>query len=231
MNFDGRVEPGWDAPLRELLDGDPAISVATGLLLRADGEAIEAAGLEIAPNTATYGRLEGVPRAAAPHGPIEVTAASGALMMVRRDEFLALGGFYEPLFMYGEEADYCLRAPAASSCTPAPRSATTWARRPGRPDRCRGSTTRPATGSSTPPGTCRPGDGPRRRRLGGLRPADARAGAAVRRRPRRGARLGGGLARCRASARRAPPAESAARRDRLVGLREAMAQQRRLGRV
>ena len=32
-------------------------------------------------------------------------------MMVRRDEFLALGGFYEPLFMYGEEADYCLRVP------------------------------------------------------------------------------------------------------------------------
>ena len=32
-------------------------------------------------------------------------------MMVRRDDFLALGGFWETLFMYGEEADYCLRAP------------------------------------------------------------------------------------------------------------------------
>jgi GT2 family glycosyltransferase len=31
-------------------------------------------------------------------------------MMVRREDFLALGGFYEPIFMYGEEADYCLRA-------------------------------------------------------------------------------------------------------------------------
>jgi GT2 family glycosyltransferase len=71
VNFDGRVEPGWDRPLRALLDGDPGIAVATGLL---------------------------------------VSAASGALMMVRRDEFLALDGFYEPLFMYGEEADYCLRA-------------------------------------------------------------------------------------------------------------------------
>src|SRR5215217_5720201 len=110
VNFDGRVEPGWDAPLRELLDGDPGISVATGVLLREDGETVEAAGLEIAPNTATYGRLEGAPRAAAPPAPVAVTAASGALMMVRRDEFLALGGFYEPLFMYGEEADYCLRA-------------------------------------------------------------------------------------------------------------------------
>jgi GT2 family glycosyltransferase len=32
-------------------------------------------------------------------------------MMLRREEFLALGGFYEPIFMYGEEADYCLRVP------------------------------------------------------------------------------------------------------------------------
>jgi GT2 family glycosyltransferase len=110
VNFDGQVEAGWDAPLRALLDGDPGIAVATGLLVSVDGATIEAAGLEIAPNTATYGRLEGTPRSAAPVEPVEVAAASGALMMVRRAEFLSLGGFYEPLFMYGEEADYCLRA-------------------------------------------------------------------------------------------------------------------------
>jgi N-acetylglucosaminyl-diphospho-decaprenol L-rhamnosyltransferase len=110
VNFDGRVEPGWDAPLRALLNGDPGIAVATGLLVSPDGETIEAAGLEIAPNTATYGRLEGQGRANTPAEPVEVAAASGALMMVRRDDFLRLGGFYEPLFMYGEEADYCLRA-------------------------------------------------------------------------------------------------------------------------
>src|SRR6185312_4247797 len=51
------------------------------------------------------------PRDGLPAEPFEVEAASGALMMVRREEFLALGGFYEPLFMYGEEADYCLRIP------------------------------------------------------------------------------------------------------------------------
>ena len=111
VNFDSRVETGWDAPLRTLLDGDARVSVATGLLLRADGETIEAAGLEIAPNMATYGRLENTRRERGPSAPEDVAAASGALMMVRRDEFLALGGFYEPLFMYGEEADYCLRAP------------------------------------------------------------------------------------------------------------------------
>ena len=52
-----------------------------------------------------------MPRSAAPDEPIDVAAASGGLMMVRRADFLDLGGFYEPIFMYGEEADYCLRAP------------------------------------------------------------------------------------------------------------------------
>jgi GT2 family glycosyltransferase len=108
VNFDAEVEPGWDEPLRALLD-DPSVAVATGVLLRPDGSTLEAAGLEIAPNLATYGRLDGEPRNSLPQAPFDVAAASGALMLVRRDEFLSLGGFYEPLFMYGEEADYCLR--------------------------------------------------------------------------------------------------------------------------
>jgi GT2 family glycosyltransferase len=109
VNFDAAVEPNWDEPLRGLLE-DPEVSIATGVLLRPDGS-VEAAGLEIAPNMATYGREEGMSRSSLPTEPFDVTAASGALMMVRRDEFLALGGFYEPIFMYGEEADYCLRVP------------------------------------------------------------------------------------------------------------------------
>jgi N-acetylglucosaminyl-diphospho-decaprenol L-rhamnosyltransferase len=118
VNFDGRVEPDWDAPMRMLLD-DPSVSVATGLLLEPSGETVEAAGLEIAPSTATYGRLAGVARSAVPALPVDVTAASGALMMVRRDEFLTHGGFYEPLFMYGEEADYCFRVPGRVVLSPA----------------------------------------------------------------------------------------------------------------
>jgi N-acetylglucosaminyl-diphospho-decaprenol L-rhamnosyltransferase len=109
VNFDGVVEAGWDRPLRELLE-DEGVAVATGLLLRSDGNELEAAGLDIAPNMATYGRLEGAPRSAASNSPEAVSAASGALMMVRREDFLRLGGFWETLFMYGEEADYCLRA-------------------------------------------------------------------------------------------------------------------------
>jgi GT2 family glycosyltransferase len=118
VNFDAAVEPGWDAPLRELLD-DPGIFVATGLLLTEDGSTLEAAGLEIAPNMATFGRLQGMPREAAPSEPVDVTAASGALMMVRRAEFLEQGGFYEGFWMYGEEADYCLNVPGRVVLHPA----------------------------------------------------------------------------------------------------------------
>jgi N-acetylglucosaminyl-diphospho-decaprenol L-rhamnosyltransferase len=118
VNFDAEVEPAWDVPLLGLLS-DPDVSIASGLLLRVDGVKLEAAGLEIAPNLATYGRLEGETRSTAPDEPFDVTAASGALMMVQRDEFLALGGFYEPLFMYGEEADYCLRVPGRIVVHPA----------------------------------------------------------------------------------------------------------------
>jgi GT2 family glycosyltransferase len=118
VNFDALVEPGWDPPLRELL-ADPSVSVATGLLLDSKGETLEAAGLEIAPNTATFATSQGLPRASAPDRPVDVVAASGALMMVRRKEFLALGGFYEPIFMFGEEADYCLRVPGRVVLHPA----------------------------------------------------------------------------------------------------------------
>jgi GT2 family glycosyltransferase len=109
VNFDGEVEPGWDGPLRGLLD-DRSVQIATGLLLTPDGRTLQAIGMEVAPNMAVYGVDAFRPRDVAPDEPLEVNAATGALMMVRRDEFLASGGFYEPLWMYGEEADYCLRA-------------------------------------------------------------------------------------------------------------------------
>jgi GT2 family glycosyltransferase len=117
INYDGEVEAGWDAPLRELL-ADPTVAVATGLVLDPDGQTIQAAGLDIAPNMAAYGRSDRRPRAAVA-GPADVPAASGALMMVRRADFLALGGFPERFFMYGEEVDYSLRAGGRIVFTPA----------------------------------------------------------------------------------------------------------------
>jgi GT2 family glycosyltransferase len=110
VNFDGEVEPDWDVPLRALL-ADPGVSIAGGMLVEQSGTVVEALGLAIAPNLATYGLLEGSAREDIRPCSVDVAAVSGALMMVRRDEFLTLGGFYEPIWMYGEEADLSLRVP------------------------------------------------------------------------------------------------------------------------
>jgi hypothetical protein len=134
---------GRNAPLRESL-ADPGVAVVGGPLVRPDGETLEAAGLGIAPNTATFGLLEGRPRAAAGREPVDVAAVSGALMMVRRSDFLALGGFYEPIWMYGKEAD---ARPVAWCSTRGARSGTSRATPQGRCARRQGSTGRRANDS------------------------------------------------------------------------------------
>lgn len=231
VNFDGELEPGWDAPLRELLD-DPEVSVATGLLLDASGETVEAAGLQIAPNMATFGREEGIPRPQAPAEPFDVTAASGALMMMRRDEFLALGGFYEPIWMYGEEADLALRVPGRIVLHP-------------------GSAIRHGHGAAAGPPRSRTRLywGSRNRLLNAGRhlpaPALARAVASsaafdavtlgqVRSREAVGAVLSGwrdGLRLLRSERRARSRAERKRAASRLTSLRAALAQQRRIGRL
>jgi GT2 family glycosyltransferase len=110
VNFDGEVEPDWDVPLRSLL-ADPGVAIAGGMLVDPSGARVEALGLAIAPNLATYGLGEGIARDQVVAGPIDVAAVSGALMMVRREGFLGVGGFYEPIWMYGEEADLAMRMP------------------------------------------------------------------------------------------------------------------------
>jgi GT2 family glycosyltransferase len=153
-------------------------------------------------------------------------------MMVRRDEFLALGGFYEPLFMYGEEADYCLRAPGRVVLDP-------------------GSAIRHEVGHAAGPARSVPRlYHPSRNRLINaarhLPPlAMARAVAAsaafdlLTLAQLRRADAARAVARGWVEGLRAMPRERAARRpqdrrraaSRLVPLREAVAQQRRLGRA
>jgi GT2 family glycosyltransferase len=231
VNFDGEVEAAWDTPLVALLD-DPSVSVATGLLLDRRGEAIEAAGLEIAPNLATFGRDEGRPRSAAPREPIEVTAASGALMMMRRDDFLALGGFYEPIWMYGEEADLALRVPGrvvlhptsairhghgAAAGPPRSRTRLYW-----------GSRNRLLNAGRHLPGLPLARAVVSSAAFDALTLAQARSGEAVR------TVLSGwrdGIRLLRAERRARSRSERRAAASRVTSLREAVAQQRRLGRL
>jgi GT2 family glycosyltransferase len=231
VNFDGEVEPGWDGPLRALLE-DPGVSIATGLLLDAAGETVEAAGLEIAPNMATYGRDENADRAPASGTPYDVTAASGALLMMRREEFLALGGFYEPIWMYGEEADLALRVPGrivlhpgsairhghgAAAGPPRSRTRLYW-----------GSRNRLLNaGRHLPPGALA-------RAVLSSAAFDVVTLAQARSREAAGAIAGGwrdGLGLLRSERRARSRDERRRAASRLTSLREALAQQRRLGRL
>ena len=77
---------GLGPPLRKLLE-DPAVAVATGVLLRPNGREVGRPGSEIAPNMARLRAQEGEPRSALAERPFGVAAASGALMMVSARSF------------------------------------------------------------------------------------------------------------------------------------------------
>ena len=230
VNFDAEVEPNWDEPLRALLRirrsrSRPASCSGPTARDRGGGTGDRA-------DMATYGRLDGEPRAGLPAEPFDVEAASGALMLVRREEFLALGGFYEPLFMYGEEADYCLRVPGRIVLDP--RSAVKHEQ--GHASGPLRSTTRlywpsrnrllVAARHLPLPSLAKSVAASRR-----LRPRHARAGAQRRGREGDRPRLARRPARDGRGAARAEPGERRAAAGRLVSFREAFREQRRLGRL
>jgi N-acetylglucosaminyl-diphospho-decaprenol L-rhamnosyltransferase len=109
---DGQVQEGWDVPLRAALE-DQAIAAAGGLVLKmGEGERIDSAGLAIAPNMAAWSVSENLTSAQAglQGGRCrDVAGVSPAFLMTRRSSHEAIGGFWEALWMYGDEADYALR--------------------------------------------------------------------------------------------------------------------------
>jgi hypothetical protein len=122
---DGEVQPGWDLPLREALN-DPGVAVAGGLVLKmSEHEAIDSAGLAIAPNLAAWSLNEWMsPEAAGlQDGRIrEVIGVSPAFLAVRREDHLRVGGFWEKLWVYGDEPDYALRTRALGRAVLCPTS-------------------------------------------------------------------------------------------------------------
>ena len=126
MNPDCRLVPGAVSVLRAALVAEPSCAVAGPRILDPDGTVQGSARGDPDMLTGLFGRT-GVLRALMPFLAVarrnvlahdddlgdEPTAVvdwlSGACMLVRRDAFLAAGGFDERFFLYWEDADLCRR--------------------------------------------------------------------------------------------------------------------------
>jgi GT2 family glycosyltransferase len=123
MNPDCALLPGSLPPLMAALDGDPQCAIAAPLVLDPDGAPQGNARGDPDMLTGLFGRagllrrvvpgLQVARRNVVAPGTDDAATAvdwvSGACMLVRRDAFVAVGGFDERYFMYWEDADLCRR--------------------------------------------------------------------------------------------------------------------------
>ena len=113
LNPDTVVTPGWWELLVDALNSDPTVGMTTPKILLLDQpERINTAGNDIHISGLTLCRGMGE-SAESLTEMVEVTAVSGAAFAIRRDLFLALGGFDADFFMYMEDSDLSLRVQLA----------------------------------------------------------------------------------------------------------------------
>jgi N-acetylglucosaminyl-diphospho-decaprenol L-rhamnosyltransferase len=108
---DGVVQADWDLGLREAIAAAD-VAVVGGIVLKMGHDVIDSAGLAIGPNFASWSLSEHLtPEQAGLRAgePRDVVGLSPAFLMVRRVDHLRIGGFWEELWMYGDEPDYAIR--------------------------------------------------------------------------------------------------------------------------
>ena len=126
INPDCRLTAGAVSKLRSVLDAEPSCAVAGPRILDPDGAVQGSARGDPDMLTGLFGRT-GALRVLLPFLPVArrnvvaedavrtgassivVDWLSGACMLVRREAFLAAGGFDERFFLYWEDADLCRR--------------------------------------------------------------------------------------------------------------------------
>jgi GT2 family glycosyltransferase len=126
LNPDCQLSPGAMTTLRSVLDAEPSCAVVGPRILDPDGSVQGSARGDPDMLTGLFGRtgalrvlmpglsvarrnvvVEQAVRSGSPS--LVVDWLSGACMLVRRDAFLAAGGFDERFFLYWEDADLCRR--------------------------------------------------------------------------------------------------------------------------
>jgi GT2 family glycosyltransferase len=130
LNPDCELTKSIRAPLVAVLAAEPRAGVVGGLVREEDGTVQASARRFPDVTTGLAGRTSWLSRIL-PANPLtrrnlttepsaglrQVDWVSGALMLIRRETFDALGGFDERFFLYWEDADFCKRAAAAGWST------------------------------------------------------------------------------------------------------------------
>ena len=110
LNADAIADADWAEQLARQLDTHPKAGLATGLLLRRDGETIDTSG----DFYTTWGlpgpRNRNQKRKAAPQQPGDVFGSTGGGFIARTNMFKKTGLFDEKFFMYYEDVDMSFRA-------------------------------------------------------------------------------------------------------------------------
>ncbi len=113
LNADTIVAKSWLEELIRAMQYSPDIGIATSkVLLMSEPNRINACGNNVHITGLTLCRGAGREEHAFPN-PDQVSAASGAAFIMRKDLFLETGGFDEAFFMYVEDTDLSLRVQLA----------------------------------------------------------------------------------------------------------------------
>jgi N-acetylglucosaminyl-diphospho-decaprenol L-rhamnosyltransferase len=105
LNSDAFFHDGALAKLLPVLETQPDVGLVAPAVYLEDGKTLQPDGWGIFPSVKRLllRRVKQVPET------LEPEWVTGAAMMMRRDEFLALGGFEEQIFMYYEDVLLCWR--------------------------------------------------------------------------------------------------------------------------
>ncbi len=110
LNNDAFVHPGWIETLAETMEGDPSIAAVGPMFLYPDGRVQEVGGVALATGDVVQIGKGSVWGADHFDTPCAVDFCSAACLMVKRADFLHVGGFgfeWEPA--YYEDTDLCLK--------------------------------------------------------------------------------------------------------------------------
>ncbi len=108
LNSDAEVKPGTLSLLLPTLTVDPAVGVVAPAIYNADRTTLQSRAYGALPPANALLRLHRG-RRSHPHEAEEVGWVSGAAMLLRRSDFVSVGGFHPGFKMYLEDVDLCRR--------------------------------------------------------------------------------------------------------------------------